>query len=333
MTAARFTRAEHAMYTSSQQFLTAQATRDIRSPLVASSTQATSSATSAIAGTLAGPTCTSTSGASTPAATHDHGRCALATFTPPAQNAKRPAPPQPATTTPHEDTRKPLGQIRFPHNRSSSSFWQAALRRNDAAFIEPLQKLPIAVGGICRQCLRQVAVAFTISFDHGVRRCALVTQSCRGSLHAHDDATAVIDQIVVVIAQPCWTAFGCKRRIRIRGRNFVLLRNRRFDGVLLFQFGQILAHRAVHFGYLCQLLAGNAAVMIGVGLDETAVHRHVLALYQSGLLAAVDDLLKQLLKQIRFLESSMPVLGKRRVVWNLLIEAQSREPTPCQMHA
>src|SRR6185503_13649579 len=62
--------------------------------------------------------------------------------------------------------------------------------RSDAAFIEPLQKLPIAVGGICRQCLRQVAVAFAISFDHGTRRCALVTQSCRGSLHTHDDATA-----------------------------------------------------------------------------------------------------------------------------------------------
>src|SRR5215472_5510480 len=42
---------------------------------------------------------------------------------------------------------------------------------------------------------------------------------------------------------------------------------------------------------------------------------------------------KQLLKQIRFLESAMPVLGKCRVVRNLLIEAQSREQTPRQMHA
>src|SRR5678810_511181 len=74
-------------------------------------------------------------------------------------------------------------------------------------------------------------------------------------------------------------------------------------------------------------------MMIGIGLDETAIHRHVLALYQSGSDATAYDLLKQLLKQIRFLESSMPVLGKGRVVWNLLIEAQSREPTPCQMHA
>src|SRR6476620_4105596 len=72
--------------------------------------------------------------------------------------------------------------------------------------------------------------------------------------------------------------------------------------------------------------------MIRIGLDEAAVHRHVLALHQSSLYAAADDLLKDLLKQIRFLESTMPVLGKRGVMRNLLIEAQSGEPAPCQMH-
>src|SRR6476620_801007 len=72
--------------------------------------------------------------------------------------------------------------------------------------------------------------------------------------------------------------------------------------------------------------------MIRIGLDEAAVHRHVLALHQSSLYAAADDLLKDLLKQIRFLESTMPVLGKRGVMRNLLIEAQSSEPTPRQMH-
>src|SRR5215471_10786920 len=44
-----------------------------------------------------------------------------------------------------------------------------------------------------------------------------------------------------------------------------------------------------------------------------------------------DDLLKQLLKQIRFLESPMAILGERGVVRNLLIETQSGEPTPRQM--
>src|SRR6476660_9327181 len=73
--------------------------------------------------------------------------------------------------------------------------------------------------------------------------------------------------------------------------------------------------------------------MIRIGLDETAVHRHVLALHQSRLHATSDDLLKELLKQIRFLKSTMPVLGKSGVMRNLLIEAQSGEPTPRQMHA
>src|ERR1700689_4268844 len=73
--------------------------------------------------------------------------------------------------------------------------------------------------------------------------------------------------------------------------------------------------------------------MISVGLDETAVHRHMLALHQSHFDATSDDFLKDLLKQIRFLKPSMPVLGKRRVVRNLLIEAESREPSPRQMHA
>jgi len=74
-------------------------------------------------------------------------------------------------------------------------------------------------------------------------------------------------------------------------------------------------------------------VVIGVGLDETAVHRHVLALHQASLHATGDDLLKDLLKQIRFLKPSMPVLRKRGVVRNLLIEAESRKPSPRQMHA
>ena len=54
--------------------------------------------------------------------------------------------------------------------------------------------------------------------------------------------------------------------------------------------------------------------------------------HQSRLYAAGHDLLKDLLKQIRFLESTMPVLGKRGVMRNLLIEAHSGEPTPRQMH-
>src|SRR5580692_11728851 len=73
--------------------------------------------------------------------------------------------------------------------------------------------------------------------------------------------------------------------------------------------------------------------MIGVGLDETTIHRHVLPLYQSGLHASGYDLFKQFLKQSGFLEASMAILGEGRVVWNLLIKSQSSEPAPRQVHA
>ena len=38
---------------------------------------------------------------------------------------------------------------------------------------------------------------------------------------------------------------------------------------------KILAHRVFHLGHLRQLLAWNTAMMIGIGLDKTPVHRHV----------------------------------------------------------
>src|SRR5580700_1394448 len=72
--------------------------------------------------------------------------------------------------------------------------------------------------------------------------------------------------------------------------------------------------------------------MIGVGLDETTIHRHVLPLYQSGLHASGYDLFKQFLKQSGFLEASMAILGEGRVVWNLLIKSQASEPAPRQVH-
>ena len=62
----------------------------------------------------------------------------------------------------------------------------------DAPLIEPLQQFAVALGGIRRQRLRQ---------------------------------------IVVVVAEPRGAAFGRVGRIWVRGRDLVLLRNRRFDPI------------------------------------------------------------------------------------------------------
>jgi hypothetical protein len=57
------------------------------------------------------------------------------------------------------------------------------------------------------------------------------------------------------------------------------------------------------------------------------------ALYQPHLHTLAHDLFKQLLEQLRFLKPSVPVLGERGVVGNLLIKAQPGEPAPRQVHA
>src|ERR1700740_3723107 len=48
--------------------------------------------------------------------------------------------------------------------------------------------------------------------------------------------------------------------------------------------------------------------------------------------AAIHNLFKELLKEVRLQETSMTVLGKRGVMGNLLIEAESGKPAPSQMH-
>ena len=54
---------------------------------------------------------------------------------------------------------------------------------------------------------------------------------------------------------------------------------------------------------------------------------------QTDFRAAVHDLFKELLKQVRFLEAAMTILGKRGVMRNFLIEAEPGEPPPSEMHA
>src|SRR6201993_1946246 len=107
---------------------------------------------------------------------------------------------------------------------------------------------------------------------------------------------------------------------------------RLFDRVLLLEVRQVLTHRALHVSHFRQLLPRNAARPAGIRWKEAAIHGQVLALDQSGFPAAIHDLFKELLKEVRLLKASMTVLGKRRVMGNLLIEAESGKPAPGQMH-
>jgi hypothetical protein len=66
--------------------------------------------------------------------------------------------------------------------------------------------------------------------------------------------------------------------------------------------------------------------------NKAALHGQVLALDEPSFHATVHDLFKELLKEVRLLKASMTVLGKRGVMGNLLIEAESGKPAPGQMH-
>ena len=85
-------------------------------------------------------------------------------------------------------------------------------------------------------------------------------------------------------------------------------------------------------GHFRQLLTRDAARPAGIRGDKAAIDRQVFALDESSLPATVHDLFKQLLEQIGLEETAMTVLGKRRVMGNLLIEAESGKPAPGQMH-
>src|SRR6266567_3280926 len=53
---------------------------------------------------------------------------------------------------------------------------------------------------------------------------------------------------------------------------------------------------------------------------------------QSSIQAARHNLFKELLEQLGLLETTVPILGERGVVRNLLIKAQAGKPAPGQMH-
>jgi hypothetical protein len=59
----------------------------------------------------------------------------------------------------------------------------------------------------------------------------------------------------------------------------------------------------------------------------------MVPLHQSHFHTLLQNLFEQLLEQLRFLKPPMTILGKCRVMWDLLIEAQPREPAPSQVHA
>src|SRR5258706_4226516 len=117
----------------------------------------------------------------------------------------------------------------------------------DAPIRQPLQELSVPVRRVGRYRFWLSSLPLREASEHVLRSHRFLTHPCCRRLYSHDDATVVVDQVVVVVPQPGRrAAFGRIGGIWIRGRHLVLLMHRLFGWVLLLQFDQVLAHGLLH---------------------------------------------------------------------------------------
>src|SRR5882724_4015114 len=204
----------------------------------------------------------------------------------------------------------------------------------DAPIRQPLQELPVPVGRVGRYRFWLSSLPLPETGEHVLRGHRFWAHPCCRCLHSHDHATVVVDQIVVVVPQPSRrAALGGLGRIRVGGRYLFLLMYTIFRRVLLFQLLQVLTHGVMDLRRFHQLLTWNTALLRRIGFHETAIDRQVLPLRQSHFHTLQHDLFKQFIEQLRLLKPSVAVFPERGVMRNLLIEAQTGEPAPRQVHA
>src|ERR1700731_2707490 len=108
---------------------------------------------------------------------------------------------------------------------------------SDASIRQPLQKLPVPVRGVGRYRFWFSSLPLREASEHVLRSHRFLTHPCCRRLYSHDDATVVVDQIVVVVPQSGRSStLGGVGRIGIRGRHLFFLMYRFFHRILLFQY-------------------------------------------------------------------------------------------------
>src|SRR5713226_9094322 len=80
------------------------------------------------------------------------------------------------------------------------------------------------------------------------------------------------------------------------------------------------------------MLPSHSALPTGVGSRHRSIHRQIPSFYQTIHQTPPHDLFKHFQKHSRLTKTSVPILRKRCVVWNLLLEVQPSEPTIGQVH-
>jgi len=91
-------------------------------------------------------------------------------------------------------------------------------------------------------------------------------------------------------------------------------------------------HRLRDLRCFLQLLPPYSTLPAGVGSHHRSIHRQILSLDQTSCQTPPHDLLEHFQKHSRLTKASVSILGKGRVIRNLLLEIQPREPAVGQMH-
>ena len=139
------------------------------------------------------------------------------------------------------------------------------------------------------------AGAFQCPVDHRSLRCHFSLTDGGADLHIDDHGISQIDEVVGAVGEEGLRAMGARPACRWISRRLIFGRDgrRRSEGHLV-EHLQILPNSMIDDIRREPLCAGNAALAIGVGLDQTGVHGKAFATDQSFLDAARDGHLEQL---------------------------------------
>src|SRR5581483_8271725 len=95
----------------------------------------------------------------------------------------------------------------------------------------------------------------------------------------------------------------------------------------------VFAHCAIDFSDFRQLLTSDRPVRTGIGANLRAIHGKIDTLQQPHIHTLLHDSLEEFQKERRLLKTAVSIFGERRMMRNLLIEAEASEPAISKMHS
>jgi hypothetical protein len=189
----------------------------------------------------------------------------------------------------------------------------------------PSQNFRGAVIGVTDQAVRFEIKAILDPLDHRLGRIDFVGLVGRGRLDVNHNARGNVDQVVRRIGVERRSPRGTPTRRRISQRD-IFGRARLYFGLI--QGRQIFAHRTTDRLLVrpVRLSAGHTPLTVGIRLYQAGIDGEPFTTHQPFPHATLQDLLKHETQRVAVTETAMPVLGERRVVRYLILQAQPTEP-------